>query len=74
MADRRERVMVQIFIFVALLVFFRIGHRRARHWSEDDPGLARVVEIFQFPISAALVLALTATFWLYPRSSASSDA
>jgi len=67
MADRRERVLVQIFIFVALLVFFRIGHRRARHWSEDDPGLARVVEIFQYPISAALVLALTATFWLYPR-------
>jgi potassium efflux system protein len=67
MADRPERGAVHALVFVAFLVFLRIGHRHARHWSEDDPGLARVAKIFQFPISAALVLALTATFWLYPR-------
>jgi small-conductance mechanosensitive channel len=67
MADRPERVTVHALVFVAFLVFLRIGHRHARHWSEDDPGLARVAQIFQFPISAVLVLALTATFWLYPR-------
>lgn len=67
MADRRERAIVHAFVFVALLIFLRIGHRRARQWSEDDPDLARVAQIFQFPVSAALVLALMATFWLYPR-------
>jgi small-conductance mechanosensitive channel len=67
MADRQERAIVHAFIFVALLIFLRIGHRRAQHWSENDPDLARVAKIFQFPISAALVLALMATFWLYPR-------
>jgi small-conductance mechanosensitive channel len=67
MADRQERAIVHVFVFVALLIFLGIGHRRARDWSEDDPQLARVAQIFQVPISAALVLALMATFWLYPR-------
>ena len=67
MADRPERAIIHALLFVALLIFLRMGHRRARHWSEDDPDLARVARIFRFPISAALVLALTATFWLYPR-------
>src|SRR5438132_927585 len=67
MADRPERAIIHALLFVALLIFLRMGHRHARHWSEDDPDLARVARIFRFPISAALVLALTATFWLYPR-------
>jgi potassium efflux system protein len=66
-ADRKERAIVHVFVFVALLIFLGIGHRRARHWSEDDPQLARVAQIFQVPISAALVMALMAGFWLYPR-------
>jgi potassium-dependent mechanosensitive channel len=67
MVDRYERAIVHALVFVALLLFLRIGHRHARHWSQDDSDLGRVAQIFQFPISAALTLALMATFWLYPR-------
>ncbi len=40
MADRPERAIIHALLFVALLIFLRMGHRRARHWSEDDPDLA----------------------------------
>ena len=66
-SDRQGRAVLHAFVFVACLAFLWMAYRRAQGWGRDDPALAAAARIFQFPISAALVLGLMATFWIYPR-------
>jgi potassium efflux system protein len=52
-------------VWIGLTVTFTFLLRRARKRSGDDPTLAEAVRIFEFPFSAALLVALSLTPWLY---------
>jgi small-conductance mechanosensitive channel len=62
------RWIAQIILFVALVWLFRSARERSRRASEQEPELAQGARVFQLPYSAALVLALTSSFWIFPEA------
>lgn len=56
---------LHLLVWIALAVAFSYLRRRARKRSDDDPTLADAVRVFEFPFSAALVVALFLIPWLY---------
>jgi len=57
-----------IALFAALVWLFRSARERSRRASEQEPELAQAALVFQLPYSAALLLALTSSFWLFPNA------
>lgn len=58
-------------LFQALLLFalgatFRKAQQRARTWVDQDRELERATRIFGFPYSAALIVTIATSNWLYP--------
>ncbi len=53
-------------LFAALVWLFRSARERSRRASEQEPELAHAAQVFRLPYSAALLLALTSSFWLFP--------
>jgi small-conductance mechanosensitive channel len=43
-------------------------HRRTRAWSRDDPSVKAALHVLERPVSAALLISLMFTPWLYPRA------
>ncbi len=64
----RARWIAQIILFAALVWLFRSARERSRRASEQEPELAEAALVFQLPYSAALVLALTSSFWIFPEA------
>jgi small-conductance mechanosensitive channel len=56
---------LHVLIWIGLAVGFSLLLRQARKRSGEDPTLAEAVRIFEFPLSAALLVALFFTPWLY---------
>jgi potassium efflux system protein len=56
---------LHVIIWIGLTVGFSLLLRQARKRSAEDPTLAEVVRTFEFPLSAALLVALFLTPWLY---------
>ena len=52
-------------LFAGILFFLR---RRARPWTEKEPGLTNAAIIFRFPISTALILAILFSSRIYPQT------
>ena len=59
---------VQIALFAMLVWLFRSARARSRRASEQEPDLAQAALVFQLPYSAALLLALVSSFWLFPSA------
>ena len=60
------RWIAQILLFAALVLLFRSARERSRRASEQEPELAQAALVFQLPYSAALLLALSSSFWVFP--------
>ena len=56
---------LHVLIWIALSVAFFLLLRQARKRSDEDPTLAEAVRIFEYPLAAALLVALFFTPWLY---------
>jgi potassium-dependent mechanosensitive channel len=56
----------QLALLVLLVVVFRAAGRRARAWPEEEPDLAPAARALALPGSAAVLLTLVLTTWLYP--------
>jgi small-conductance mechanosensitive channel len=68
LAGQLSRVPFQIALFVVVLVLARLARAGARRRSEKEPSEQAAAQVFELPISAALVLALLATGWIYPQA------
>jgi small-conductance mechanosensitive channel len=53
-------------LLLVLIVALRSARRRVQQRTEEERGLARVAEVFEAPFSVALLLAIGASFWIYP--------
>src|SRR5258708_34876491 len=67
LAGQLARVPLQIGLFVVVLVLGRLARAGARRRAEQEPGEQATALVFELPVSSALVLALLATFWIYPE-------
>ena len=66
-AGQAARVPVQVALFVVALGLLLRARARARQRAANEPGKPPVAEVFDTPVSAALVVTLLATSWIYPR-------
>lgn len=53
-------------LLLGLIVALRSARSRVRRRTEEELGLGRVADVFEAPYSVALLLALTASFSIYP--------
>ncbi len=60
------RVLAQAALFAALVWLFRSAREYTRRASEQEPELTQAAQVFQLPYSAALLLALTSSYALFP--------
>ena len=67
LAGHIARVPLQVALFGITLALLARARARARARAAQEPGEPRVAEVFNAPISAALVLTLLATVWIYPH-------
>lgn len=59
-------IFLQIGLFAALAALLFGARARVRRRSEEEQGLARVADIFEFPVPVALLLAILAAPSIYP--------
>ncbi|MGH7790417.1 MAG: mechanosensitive ion channel domain-containing protein, partial [Candidatus Binatia bacterium] len=62
------RVPLQLLLFVALFAVWRKGRQRTAGWVAEDETIGRIAVVFEHPASAALLLALLASPWIYPQA------
>jgi len=67
LADQLTRVPFQVALFVVVFVLARLARAAARRRAEKDPSEQAAAQVFELPISSALVLALLSTAWIYPQ-------
>jgi potassium-dependent mechanosensitive channel len=68
LASQLARVPFQIALFVLVLVLARLGRASARRQLEHEPGKPSPGQVFELPVSSALVIALLASVWIYPNA------
>lgn len=59
-------LLMQTLLLLALGATFRKAQQRASTWVEHDAELTRATRIFGFPYSAALIVTIATSNWLYP--------
>ena len=62
------RVPFQIALFVVVLVLARLARAGARRRAVKEPSEQAAPQVFELPISSALVIALLSTAWIYPHA------
>ena len=62
------RVPLHALLFLILLAVLWRGRRAASRWNADDPTIGTVVEVFNRPISSALVVSCVAAPWMYEEA------
>jgi len=62
-----ERAWIHLAALLGLAAATWAIRRHARAAARDDPSLERPARVFERPISAALLLALFAAAWIYPK-------
>jgi potassium-dependent mechanosensitive channel len=68
LASQLARVQLQIALFVVVLALARLARAGARRRAEKEPSEQAAAQVFELPISSALVLSLLATAWIYPQA------
>jgi hypothetical protein len=61
-------VPLQVALFVVVLWRARLARARARRRAEKEPSEQAAAQVFELPLSSALVLALLTTGWIYPQA------
>jgi potassium-dependent mechanosensitive channel len=61
------RVPIQIVLFALTFVLIRLARRGARHSADKQPSEAAAAQVFELPLSSALVVTLIPTGWIYPQ-------
>jgi small-conductance mechanosensitive channel len=61
-----DRLPVQLVLFLVLLVPMAVLRRQSRIWAEKDDDLKAAAHLLGRPISAAFLVAVLMTPWLYP--------
>ncbi len=64
--NQARGIVIQSLLFVLLLVPLVRARGRAHDWILPDTGIASAARMLERPASAALVLSLLATPWIYP--------
>ena len=64
--NQAKGIALQVLVFVGLLVLLVRARSRAHDWILPDTGIATAARMLERPASAALVLTLLATPWIYP--------
>jgi len=64
--NQSKGIALQLLLFVVLLVPLVRARARAHDWILPDTGIAVAARMLERPASAALVLTLLATPWIYP--------
>jgi small-conductance mechanosensitive channel len=67
MAGEMARVPLQMALFALTFVLMRLARRRARRRADKQPSEAAAAQVFELPLSSALVVALIPTGWIYPQ-------
>jgi small-conductance mechanosensitive channel len=65
-AERRGRLLLQLFLTLVLIVAMWNVRRKARHRVEAEPGLERALGVIEHPISAGLLFGLLLALFFYP--------
>jgi len=68
LAGQLARMPFQIALFVVVLVLARLARAGARRRADKEPSEQAAAQVFELPISSALVIALLATAWIYPQA------
>jgi potassium-dependent mechanosensitive channel len=66
-ASQLTRVPLQVALLVAVLVLTRLARRGARRRADKEPSEVAAAQVFELPLSSALVVTLIATTWIYPH-------
>src|SRR6059036_2264096 len=66
LASQLARVPFQIALLVVVLVLARLARAGARRRAASEPGEQVAPQVFELPLSSALVLTLLASLWIYP--------
>ncbi len=68
LAGQLPRLLFQVALFAVVLALARLARGRARHRAEKEPSEQAAAQVFELPISSALVLVLLTTVWTYPHA------
>ena len=66
-AGQLTRVPLQVALLVVVSVLARLARRGARRRTDKEPSEAAAAQVFELPLSSALVFTLIATVWIYPH-------
>jgi small-conductance mechanosensitive channel len=67
MAGEMARLPLQIVLFALTFMLIRVARRRARRSADKQPSEAAAAQVFELPLSSALVVTLIPTGWIYPQ-------
>jgi potassium-dependent mechanosensitive channel len=67
MAGETARLPIQIVLFVLTFALIRLARRGPRRHADTRPTEAAAAQVFELPVSSALVVALIPTAWIYPE-------
>ena len=68
MAGQAARLPLQGALFVAAFVLARLARRGARRSADKQPSEAAAAQVFELPLSSAIVVTLIPTGWIYPQA------
>jgi len=67
MASQTARLPLQIVLFALTLALMHLARRAARGSADKQPSEAAAAQVFELPLSSALVVTLIPTAWIYPQ-------
>jgi small-conductance mechanosensitive channel len=67
MAGQMPRLPLQIVLFALTLVLMHLARRAARRRADKQPSEVAAAQVFELPLSSALVVTLIPTAWIYPQ-------
>ncbi len=67
MAGQTARLPLQIALFALTLALMHLARRAARGSADKQPSEAAAAQVFELPLSSALVVTLIPTAWIYPQ-------
>lgn len=67
-ANQLPRLPLQITLLVLTFVLILLARRGARRSADKEPSEAAAAQVFELPLSSALVITLLPTAWIYPQA------
>ena len=67
MGGEMARLPLTLVLFALTFILIHLARRRARRSADKQPSEAAAAPVFELPLSAALVVTLISTAWIYPQ-------